>query len=361
MGHLMEKESINGKLKSESVLLVANEDQILTNKDVVFSEQLPIISLEDKSRTYWKDSELISISHLKNRIVITIPAFNEEKTIGKVIEDIKAVMNKTEYCDNYVILVVNDGSNDKTVEMAKEAGAVVYSHLKNFGLADTFRTEMRLCLNLGADIIVHTDADGQYLPSEIPFLISEVENGYDLVLGSRFLGEIEHMPRFKRFGNKAFSYVLSKLTKMTITDGQTGFRAFTREVAEKIPIVSKYTYTQEQIIRCVKEKYRVNEIPIYFAKRKDGNSRLMRGPLNYAFKAWRTIIRVYRGYYPMKFFGLIGGFMMFCSLPFGAYWLYKELTTGIQDYLWLIVIIASFIIIGIQTTLLGFVADTNKT
>ncbi|MGC9780285.1 MAG: hypothetical protein HZR80_13650 [Candidatus Heimdallarchaeota archaeon] len=81
----MEKKSINGKLPVERVLLAVNEDQILTNKDVVVSEQLPIISLEDKSRTYWKDSELISISHLKNRIVITIPAFNEEKTIGKVI------------------------------------------------------------------------------------------------------------------------------------------------------------------------------------------------------------------------------------------------------------------------------------
>ena len=96
------------------------------------------------------------------KIVITIPAYNEERTIGRVIDEIKEVMNNTKY--KYRILVLDDGSNDKTVGVAKKAGAIVYSNKRNKGLAETFREEMRQCLKLKADIIVHTDADGQYVP-----------------------------------------------------------------------------------------------------------------------------------------------------------------------------------------------------
>ena len=129
------------------------------------------------------------------------------------------------------------------------------------------------CLKLNVDAIVHIDADGQYLPKEIPSLIKEVENGNDLVLGSRFKGQIEQMPVTKRLGNIAFSKVISQLTGIRISDAQTGFRAFTREVAEKIQIISNHTYTQEQIIRAVKQKFRIKEVPVYFARRK-GKSRI---------------------------------------------------------------------------------------
>ena len=197
---------------------------------------------------------------MKN-IVITIPAYNEEKTIGLVINKIKSVMDKTKY--KCKVLVVDDGSKDKTKEVAKKAGALVYSHPYNYGLAETFRTEMKKCLELKADVIVHTDADGQYLAEEIPNLIKEVENGYDLVLGSRFRGRIQYMPLTKRIGNNAFSRVISKITRLNITDAQTGFRAFTKEVA-KLNIISNHTYTQEQIIKAVHNKFRIKEIPATF-------------------------------------------------------------------------------------------------
>src|SRR3989338_3742357 len=122
------------------------------------------------------------------KVIVAIPAFNEEKSIKEVISRVTKVMDAGRY--NYEILVVDDGSKDKTAEIAKKAGAIVYSHPKNYGLAETFKTEIKRCLDLKADVIVHIDADGQYLPKEIPALIKEVKNGYDLVLGSRFKGKI---------------------------------------------------------------------------------------------------------------------------------------------------------------------------
>src|SRR3989338_7443893 len=238
-------------------------------------------------------------------IIVTIPAYNEEKTIGILVGQIHEAMKACRH--SYKILVLDDGSRDKTAEIAKKANAVVYSHPKNYGLAETFKTGVKKALELKADVIVHIDADMQYQPKEIPNLVKEIENGYDLVLGSRFKGRIESMPVIKRLGNKAFSAVISSITGMKISDGQTGFRAFTREVAERIAITSTHTYTQEQIIRAARLKFKIIEVPAYFAKRGvHTKSRLMRNPFDYAIKAWTNLIRVYRDYEPLKFFGRIG-------------------------------------------------------
>src|SRR3989338_11314038 len=155
--------------------------------------------------------------HMK--VIVTIPAFNEEKNIKPVIAGIKKVMDSGKY--SYKILVADDGSTDKTAAVAKSSGAVVYSHPKNYGLAETFRTEIKKSLEMGADIIIHIDADNQYQPVEIPKLINEINNGYDLVLGSRFKGAIESMPVIKRLGNKAFSKVVSNISGIKISDAQT--------------------------------------------------------------------------------------------------------------------------------------------
>ena len=111
------------------------------------------------------------------KIIISIPAFNEEKTLPNVINEIKKKINKTNY--NYQILVLNDGSTDNTIKVAEELGVTVFSNSRNVGLAETFKQEIKKCLELKADIIVHTDADGQYPPEYIPNLIKEIENGAD--------------------------------------------------------------------------------------------------------------------------------------------------------------------------------------
>ena len=291
------------------------------------------------------------------KIVISIPAYNEEKTVGKVIEDIKEVMNSNKY--DYNILVIDDGSKDNTREIAKKSGAIVFSHPINQGLAETFRTEMKEALELKPDIIVHTDADGQYLASDIPKLIKPLINGKaDIVLGSRFKGKIESMPLMKRLGNKAFSKVISNVTKTKISDGQTGFRAFTQEVAA-IDIKSDHTYTQEQIIRAIREKFRIMEVPVYFAKRKD-KSRLMNNPFEYAIKAWINILRVYRDYEPLKFFGMIGGIFVLGGALLGVWILYTLLKTGLVGGIPRVILSTLFIMTGVQIILFGFLADMNR-
>lgn len=288
------------------------------------------------------------------QILVTIPAYNEEKTIGALISRIHKSMKNNRY--NYKILVVDDGSSDKTAKIAKEAKATVYSHPKNYGLAETFRTEIEKSLDLGADIIVHIDADMQYQPEEIPKLIKEIENGYDLALGSRFLGKIEHMPLINRFGNIAFSKVASQVAEMDISDAQTGFRAFTKEFAKKVKIKSDHTYTQEQVIRAVKNKFRVKEVPIYFAKRK-GKSRLISNPFSYALKAWINILRIYRDYKPLKFFGVMGFLIFSIGVLIGFYMLYLHFTTGISGHFALLMLNVVILSIGFQLLTFALLAD----
>jgi len=291
-----------------------------------------------------------------NKIIITIPAYNEEKTIGNVLKNIKQVMNENRY--NYEIIVVNDGSKDRTKEVAEKEGAFVYSHPINYGLAETFRTEIQKCIERKADIIVHLDADEQYRAEEIPKLIKKIKEDYDLVLGSRFKGKIEYMPFIKKLGNKAFSRVISNITKTKISDAQTGFRAFTRELAKKIPISSTHTYTQEQIIRAIKEKYKVTEVPIYFAKRgKKTKSRLMKNPYDYATKAWINIFRVYRDYQPLKFFGYISLIFFIPGFLLGLYLVYTFLTKGFVGRLPSAMLVVLLISISVQIALNGFIAD----
>ena len=291
------------------------------------------------------------------KIIVTIPAYNEEKSIGDVIKNIQEVMNQNKY--NYEVLIVDDGSVDKTSEIAKNLGAVVYKHPKNYGLAETFKTEIERALKLNADIIIHIDADGQYSPKEIPQLIKQVENGYDLVLGSRFKGKIEHMPLIKRMGNIAFSKVISQLTDLKISDGQTGFRAFTKKIAKEVSIISDHTYTQEQIIRAVKQKFRIKEVPAYFAKRS-GKSRLMTNPFDYAIKAWINILRLYRDYEPLKFFGWSGFCISSIGFLIGLYLTYLHFTEGITGHFGLMMLDVVILSIGLQIIIFGFLADMKK-
>lgn len=294
------------------------------------------------------------------KIVISIPAYNEENTIAQVIQDIKRVMGNTKY--KYVISIIDDGSTDRTAEIAKNEGVVVTSHPYNYGLAEAFKTEIKKALDLKADVIVHADADGQYLAEDIPRLLSEIESGCDLVLGSRFLGKIEHMPIMKKIGNKAFSKAISTIIKTKITDAQTGFRAFTKNIA-KLNIISNHTYTQEQIIRAFKNKFKVKEIPINTKKTRP--SRLMKShpllqPFEYAIKAWINIFRIYRDFEPLKFFGYFGTGFFLTGLAIGTWLVSLFMIYGRIGHIPATVLTMLLIVAAIQIWLFGFLADMNK-
>lgn len=292
-------------------------------------------------------------------VLVTIPAYNEEKTIGEVIAGVNKVMRQSKL--RFSVMVVDDGSTDRTAEAAKRAGASVVKHPYNYGLAEAFRTEMKEAIRKRPDVIVHTDADGQYLATDIPKLLKPIQDGRaDLVLGSRFMGKIEGMPLIKRLGNRAFSSVISKITRVRITDGQTGFRAFTRQLAEKIDIISTHTYTQEMVIKAIKEKFRVVEVPVYFAKRKAGKSKLISSPFGYAMRAWVNIFRIYRDFEPLKFFGTIASVFIIPGILIGLYMVYLFLTQGYIGHLPSTILSMLLIISGLQMLIFGFLADMKS-
>jgi glycosyltransferase involved in cell wall biosynthesis len=290
------------------------------------------------------------------KVVVTLPAYNEEKTLGRVLQDIKKVMSETSY--DCRLLVADDGSTDKTPVAAKNEKAILVSHQANLGLAETFKTEMAECLKLNPDVIVHIDADGQYLAKEIPKLVKEVERGYDLVLGSRFMGTMEQMPFLKRIGNRAFSRVISGIVGIRITDAQTGFRALKPQVA-RMKLTSTHTYTQEQIIRAVRGRFRIKEVPVYFAKRS-GKSKLMKHPLEYAVRAWVNLLRVYRDYEPLKFFGIFGSLFLSLGVLLGIWIVITFLQTGGVGGIPRVMLSALFIMTGVQIMLFGFLADMKR-
>ncbi|MAG15588.1 glycosyl transferase family 2 [Candidatus Woesearchaeota archaeon] len=291
------------------------------------------------------------------KLVVTIPAYNEEKTIASIIKRIFTVAKKLKHKSE--VIVVNDGSTDRTAEVAKKAGATVYSHPKNYGLGTTFKTELEKALERKADVIVHIDADGQYLPEEIPLLLKKLEEGADLALGSRFKGKIEGMPLIKRFGNRIFSLIVSYITKMPVSDAQTGFRAFTKKLAEEANITSSFTYTQDQIITISKKKFKIVEVPVTFLKR-EGKSRLMKSPLDYGIRGGANLVRLFRDYAPITFFGSIGMVFITAGLAIGSWLLYRFLTLGAIGKTPSLILTVLLIVIGLQFILFGFYADSRK-
>jgi glycosyltransferase involved in cell wall biosynthesis len=291
------------------------------------------------------------------KVIITIPAFNEEETLPKVIKSINKSMDQTDY--DYNILVIDDGSKDNTAKVAKENKAIVISNPRNLGLAETFKNEMKECLRLNADIIVHTDADGQYPSEYIPDLIKKLEEGYDLVLGSRFEKGGYEGSLMKKIGNIMFAKVFSGLLKKKITDTTTGFRAFTKEVAE-LPLINSFTYTQEQLIRAGKAKMRIGEIPIKTNK-TNRPSKLFKNSFDYAIKSWINILRIYRDYDPIKFFGFAGFGIIFLGSLIGLWFMWLHFFGGgISGHLGMMMLMFLLIFAGGQIMLFGFLADMIK-
>jgi len=201
------------------------------------------------------------------KLVVMIPAYNEEETIGSVIREIPR-----DCCEQVEVLVINDGSTDNTVEEARKAGADrIVSFKKNRGLAPAFRAGLETALEMGADIIVNTDGDGQYNGKQIPDLIKPILDGRaDFVLGSRTKGRIEYMPLQKKIGNRIATFVTRHVSGLPVSDAQSGFRAFTRDAAMHLNVMSDYTYVQETLMQAANSRMAYAEVPIEFRKRLVG-------------------------------------------------------------------------------------------
>lgn len=294
------------------------------------------------------------------KLVVMIPSYNEEETIASVIREIPRSIPGVETVE---VLVINDGSTDRTVEEARRAGAdTIISFKKNKGLAPGFRAGLETALSMGADIIVNTDADGQYDGTEIPKLIQPIlDNKADFVLGSRTKGTIEEMPLQKTIGNRMATWVTRQVSGLPVSDGQSGFRAFTRDAAMRLNVMADYTYVQETLIQAANLGLVYTEVPILFRKRTGGSSRLISNIFNYAKRAGITIIRGYRDYHPLKVFLIAGLVLIFVGVIIGFRPLMYYLDTYSLAYYGSALVSVLFLIVGLNVAVMGLVADLLKT
>jgi len=210
------------------------------------------------------------------RIVITLPAHNEEKTIGAVLQTIFRSM-KAYAGPDWRVVVVDDCSSDNSAAIAEQNGAKVIRLNHKAGLAAVFRREMETAIELEADWIVHIDSDGQHPAQAIPTLLNHLEQGVDLAIGSRFLlNSPGSKPLIEQFESRSFSSLLSWITGHTFTDAHSGFRAFTSQVAQEVPISSTFSYAREQLFRAACRGYTIKDVPISVAARTQGKSRLIK-------------------------------------------------------------------------------------
>jgi glycosyltransferase involved in cell wall biosynthesis len=267
--------------------------------------------LRDKEIIDKNSINLLSEDYIRETTLVMIPAYNEEQTIQL------AVQNALKHVSR--VLVINDGSTDNTAILAEQAGAIVLNNEQNMGLAETFKSGALYAANLpNVKAIVNFDADLQYDIDDLPYLVSPILAGErDLMIGSRLAGAIEYMPKIKYLGNHVFTKVLAILTGVRISDGQSGYRAFTADLINSIYLRPGFTYTQQMIIEAVYRHFRIGEIPIDFSTRKSGDSRLMSNAFDFAVKANKLLFRiVFIEYFPLHAFGLLATMLTVSVIAF---------------------------------------------
>jgi glycosyltransferase involved in cell wall biosynthesis len=221
-------------------------------------------------------------------LAVVVPAKDEEATIGELLNRIDCV--RVPDCELWTV-VVDDGSIDRTAEIARERGADVVRHPENMGLGAALRTGLRIAVERGADVVAYLDADLEYYPEDIPRLVEPILAGRaDYVLGSRFLDGVREMKLYRRIGNHAFTLLLVLLTRRRITDGQTGMRAFSREAAAAAKISHDYNFAQVLTLGLLRKGYAFEEVPIRYRLREHGASFISwRYPAKVLPAIWREL------------------------------------------------------------------------
>lgn len=290
------------------------------------------------------------------KLIIQIPCYNEAETIASTL---KLLPRRIDGIEQVEVLVIDDGSQDNTVDAARLGGADHVLCLHNHvGLARAYAAGLDACLRLGADVIVNTDADNQYEAADIPLLLEPIIKGQaELVVGDRGVATLPFFSPIKRKLQSLGSRVVSQASGLNIPDATSGFRAMTREVALRTMVLSEYSYTLETLIQAGNRKVKVASVPIH-TNPPQRPSRLMRGILDYLQNSSITIIRAYSMYRPLRVFFAIGALLMLAGTALGIRFLllrfiFQQGAGNVQS----LILAAVLLIIGFQTLVIGLVAD----
>ena len=289
------------------------------------------------------------------KLIIQIPCYNEAGTLAIALADLP---RQVPGFDTVEWLIIDDGSTDETVKVARENGVDhVVRHTSNQGLARGFMNGLDSCLRLGADVIVNTDADNQYNADDIPALTLPIlEHRADIVVGARPIETIAHFSFVKKLLQKLGSWVVRVASNTDIPDAPSGFRAMSRSAAQQLMVFNDYTYTLETIIQAGQKNMAITSVPIR-VNEDLRPSRLVKSIPSYIKRSIVTIVRIFIIYRPFKFFGTIGALLFGVGFVIGArfMWLYFH---GLgEGHIQSLILASTLLAIGFQTLLVAFLAD----
>jgi len=290
------------------------------------------------------------------KLIIQIPCYNEEETLELAFRDLPRQIPGIDVIE---YLIINDGSQDNTVQKARELGFHhIVSFKQNKGLAKGFMAGLDACLHLGADIIVNTDADNQYCGEDIAKLVKPILDGKaDIVIGERPIDQTEHFSWKKKKFQHLGSWVVRVASGTDIPDAPSGFRAYSREAALQMNVVNEYTYTLETIIQAGHNKIAMTSVPI----RTNGEtrpSRLFSSMWKYMKRSATVITRSFVMYKPLKFFSIVGAILLLFGGVLGVRFLIFMAMGDGKGHVQSLILTAILLMMGFQTITIGLLGDT---
>ena len=289
------------------------------------------------------------------KLIIQIPCYNEAATLAAALAELPRTVEGFQEVE---WLIINDGSTDATVEVARRGGVDhVVSFKRNQGLARAFVAGLRACLELGADVIVNTDADNQYCAADIPALTAPVLSGRaDIVIGTRPISSIRHFSALKKALQALGSAVVRAVSGTSVEDAPSGFRAMSRDAAMKLHVFNDYTYTLETIIQAGRKNMVVQSVPVG-VNPELRPSRLVKSLPAYVKRSILTMARIFVVYRPFRFFMTIGAVVFGIGTLIGIRFLWYLAIGSGQGHVQSLILMSILMGIGFQTMLTAFLAD----